>query len=210
MVQGHDPKADYFLLVVEWPVIKRATCHIHELAFYLKSLDRLKLGIFVRLCSWPKFYNCITLFAVVAVIPPHILARARINRHRGESPSQLQTNLQKSISTFEPSGLKCCKLGEKTAKKKLSCHIHDSNRMKNMMHRISNTYSSSRILVAKAEKCGEKYSRPFEKCCNYREGFYRDMHRCRINFSDREDRRKCKILVRQKYPWISENQIDLD
>jgi hypothetical protein len=27
------------------------------------------------------------------------------------------------------------------------------------------------------------------------------MHRCKINFTEREDRRKCRSLVREKYTW---------
>ena len=139
------------------------------------------------------------LISVIAVIPPHILARARLNKHHGSRRTLLRENLHRSIVTFTPTGIKCCKLGEKTAKKKLSCHIHDPSRKRNMIHKIKSTYSSSRIIVGKAEKCGVKYGKPFEKCCSYREDFYRDMHRCKINFTEREDRRKCRSLVREKY-----------
>lgn len=140
------------------------------------------------------------LISVIAVIPPHILARARLNKHHGSRRTLLRENVQlytyKSVLTFIPTVIKCCKLGEKMAKKKLSCHIHDPSRKMNMIHKIKSTY---RIIVKKAEKCGVKYGQPFEKCCNYREDFYRDMHRCKINFTEREDRRKCRSLVRKKY-----------
>lgn len=147
-------------------------------------------------------YLCFLMVAVIAVIPPHILARARLNRHRGSRLTLLRENLHRSVVTFTPTGIKCCKLGEKAAKKKLSCHIHDPSRKRNMIHhKIKSTYSSSRIIIGKAEKCGVKYGKPFETCCSYREDFYRDMHRCKINFTEREDRRQCRSLVREKYTW---------
>ncbi|XP_063446048.1 uncharacterized protein LOC134725812 [Mytilus trossulus] len=143
-------------------------------------------------------YTCILAISVQAVVPRHLLMRARMSRTQSPQTS-IKSRVDRALALFKPSGVGCCKLGEKTAKKKLSCHIHDPSRKKNMIQRINSAYTSSRLLVGKAEKCGDRYGKPFEKCCNYREDFYRDMHRCKINFSDRDDRRKCKTLVRDKY-----------
>lgn len=148
-------------------------------------------------------YTGFLVILVNAVIPPHILARARINRPPDQEQSSLvRTSLDSEIVTFEPTGVKCCRLGEKAAKKKVSCYIHDPNRKKNMVHKVKSVSSSSSILVGKAEKCGVKYGKPFEKCCTYREEFYRNMHQCKINFSNKEDRQKCKTLVKGKFSWF--------
>lgn len=161
----------------------------------LKSADSI---VKMNLLYSGVIYTCILAISVQAVVPRHLLMRARMSRTRNPQTS-IKSRVDRALALFKPSGVGCCKLGEKTAKKKLSCHIHDPSRKKNMIQRINSAYTSSRLLVGKAEKCGVKYGKPFEKCCNYREDFYRDMHRCKINFSDRDDRRKCKTLVRDKY-----------
>ncbi|CAG2192833.1 unnamed protein product [Mytilus edulis] len=101
-------------------------------------------------------YTCILAISVQAVVPRHLLMRARMSRTRSPQTS-IKSRVDRALALFKPSGVGCCKLGEKTAKKKLSCHIHDPSRKKNMIQRINSAYTSSRLLVGKAEKCGERY-----------------------------------------------------
>jgi hypothetical protein len=114
---------------------------------------------------------------------------------------------------FRPSHLRCCKVGEKTARKRLGCDIElhlmaQKKRMRRnkLSSRFSNSASSrwpysykyTKRLSTKIEKCALKYQKSFEKCCYYRKDFYLEITKCKT-YPGRK-RRECREAVRRRYP----------
>jgi hypothetical protein len=52
-------------------------------------------------------------------------------------------------------------------------------------------------LSAKIGKCSAKYPRYLEKCCKYREQFYRNIEKC--NERPKPEKRQCRRSVRRRY-----------
>ena len=112
---------------------------------------------------------------------------------------------------FMPTGLRCCKLGEKVARKQLSCDPHDyhpeavsgpGNTDRKMP--LITADQSIRLLMKKispkVDRCmTSKYSFNFNKCCMYSESRSRKLEACKRHLL-KVDRRRCRKAVRRSFP----------
>ncbi|ESP03897.1 hypothetical protein LOTGIDRAFT_156493 [Lottia gigantea] len=82
----------------------------------------------------------------------------------------------------------CCKLGEKTAKKRLSCHlgVHAINRKLNRtkVKMVFTKFAKKKkrypkALSNKIAKCSKAFPKNFQKCCNYRAEYYVHLAMCK-------------------------------
>lgn len=154
-------------------------------------------------------------FSVNAVIPrffppgymertrPRYISPAYLEKARIVSPFQKKNH-------FKPSASRCCKVGEKTARKRLSCNMDMYTKAKNnrpaflYMERAMRAPQSSRqmtkALLEKISKCSKQYTKHYEKCCRYRAEFFKELKLCKKTYRRRLARRQCKKDVRSKYP----------
>ncbi|KAK6171358.1 hypothetical protein SNE40_019564 [Patella caerulea] len=105
---------------------------------------------------------------------------------------------------WKPTSSSCCKLGEKTAKKRLSCNIGvhavtrrlAKSKVKMMFSKRKKRYPKA--LSAKIAKCSYNYPKYFEKCCNYRAEYYKHLEMCRKR-RPKAVRKQCRRNVRRRY-----------
>ena len=132
-------------------------------------------------------------FTVDSVIPPYV--------DRKYHSARIQTQNKR---TFKPTAKKCCRIGRRAAKKKLSCSADGQRKLnrsyaaKFLNRRLSRTQKKTKQLMSKIEKCSRDYFKSVYKCCTYRESFYEQMKLCKKHKRKR-DVRKCKKLLRKKY-----------
>ena len=106
---------------------------------------------------------------------------------------------------FKATSSRCCKIGEKTAKKRHSCNIGVYAVAQRLNSARRNTVKKqsiagkrfSRALVSKITKCSVRYSKYFEKCCNYRTEYYKLLKQCKL--LKRNQRRQCRKNIRRRY-----------
>lgn len=106
---------------------------------------------------------------------------------------------------FAPNGNRCCKVGEKTAKKRLSCssvgmyaaaRAFNNYAPKSKIH-LRNGRRFPKVLTAKIRKCSKEFSKKFEKCCKMKAEYYRHMKKCRR--LSRSERKRCRDLTKRRY-----------
>jgi hypothetical protein len=109
---------------------------------------------------------------------------------------------------FRPTATRCCKVGEKTARKKLSCSvsIHMVAKRINLVHKEKQTQSGrtrdrkfAKNISLKIAKCSARYGKRLEKCCVYKSAFYKQIRLCKRQ--KRPDRAECRASARRRYPW---------
>ena len=117
----------------------------------------------------------------------------------------------RSKDKFTPSITRCCKLGERIGRKKMTCHVNSYHpeavsgpRNMDRLHPLSASSQAVRKLMksvsSKVLSCStSKYLGNFTKCCEYRERQAREMEACRGHGRKRE-RRQCRKEVRRRYP----------
>ncbi|KAK7112590.1 uncharacterized protein [Littorina saxatilis] len=126
--------------------------------------------------------------------------------------SRNQNGRKKRKKTFRPTTSRCCKIGYKVAKRKLSCDVPllEVVRKVNDMQRAKMKYNRPRKIVQskisaklsrKLGECSKSYPRFFEKCCEYREKYYKNMDKCKKRA--RKERRTCRQTVRKRYKVTS-------
>ncbi|KAK7500878.1 hypothetical protein BaRGS_00007758 [Batillaria attramentaria] len=110
--------------------------------------------------------------------------------------------------TFRPTTSRCCKVGRKVAKRRMSCDVKvlevvrqfsDLRRAKlryNRPRKIKPSKISAR-LSTKIGKCSAAFPKYFEKCCLYREQYYKNMKKCKKR--PKGERRKCRQSIRRRY-----------
>ena len=113
-------------------------------------------------------------FTVDSVIPPYV--------DRKYHSARIQTQNKR---TFKPTAKKCCRIGRRAAKKKLSCSADGQRKLnrsyaaKFLNRRLSRTQKKTKQLMSKIEKCSRDYFKSVYKCCTYRESFYEQMKLCK-------------------------------
>lgn len=103
---------------------------------------------------------------------------------------------------FKPNQKRCCRIGNKVARRKLSCsiHIHIMAKENNISH-IGNPYRRKRRysgkLFPKISRCAAKYTSNFEKCCRNRMEFFKQMKLCKKLKA--AERKRCRKEFSLKY-----------
>ena len=114
---------------------------------------------------------------------------------------------------FRPTSARCCNIGRKVAKRELSCDMRvlEVVVQYNYLQRAKMKYNRPREirppkarpskipakLSPKLRKCLAGYPKYFEKCCKYREQFYRSMDKCKRKKG--AGRRKCRQSIRKRF-----------
>ncbi|XP_076460023.1 uncharacterized protein LOC143293052 [Babylonia areolata] len=112
--------------------------------------------------------------------------------------------------TFRPNPSRCCQIGYKVAKRKLSCDINvlEVVRKYNDLQRAKMKYNRPRKIVrrpskisaklsTKLGKCAITYPQFFEKCCKVKDQYYKRLAKCKKRPS--RERRKCRQYVRRRF-----------
>lgn len=121
-----------------------------------------------------------------------------------DSEEASENSIEGDAEGFEPSAVKCRKIGEKAARKRISC-IADTD----FFETLSNRVHMSRIIPTeddrelwdiahKISKCALSYSKYFEHACRMRTVYLEDRRRCR-RLRTRQDRTRCKGEIQDKY-----------
>ncbi|KAK3091792.1 hypothetical protein FSP39_022652 [Pinctada imbricata] len=150
----------------------------------------------IKAVMWMGFIcTCIIATSVDSVEPDYLIhkrQRAKIGRKK----------------PFNATATKCCKIGYRTARKRMSCGSAQSgqrtlNRSIKAKLRVKGKRVQSekkkRQLQLKIAKCAKGFFKAFYKCCTYKESFYSQMKLCKIKHRRKRDRKKCKRLLRKKY-----------
>lgn len=128
-----------------------------------------------------------------------------------------QQQRQSRKKTFKPTTSRCCKVGRKVAKRRLSCDVKvlevvrqfsDIRRNKlryNRPRKIKPSRISAR-LSAKIAKCAAFSPKYFEKCCLYREQYYKNMKKCKSRPAG--ERKKCRQSIRKRYTDSEESKTE--
>ncbi|XP_033738298.1 uncharacterized protein LOC117325899 [Pecten maximus] len=148
-----------------------------------------------KVVFWIGFLStCMVTSTVDSVIPDYMLERAKfVPRPRRR--------------IFRATSKKCCKIGVRTAKKKLSCTVDLAVRNNNfVITRLKTTGSNSELkrygqnLAKKINSCGSAgFGKVFEKCCKYREDFRKSLQMCKVKHRKRVDKRKCRRDVKRRH-----------
>lgn len=152
----------------------------------------------LRVSARPFYLSIIFLFPVSA-LDPHYIDRAKIL-----DTSASDNSSEAATEGFEASAKKCRKVGEKAAKKRVSCVAETD-----FYETLSNRVHMSRIipseddrelwdLAYKISKCAVRYSKYFEHACRLRTVYLDDRRRCR-RLRTRQDRTRCKGQIQDKY-----------
>ncbi|XP_060572375.1 uncharacterized protein LOC132730467 [Ruditapes philippinarum] len=152
----------------------------------------------VRACIWIACVASIFFINAVYAVDPHYLEKAKIlNKQEADLASE-------SNEKFEASARSCKRVGERAAKKRVSC-IADTD----FFESLSNRVHMSRIvpnvndkelwdLAFKISKCSIMYSKYFEKACTLRTVYLNDRRRCN-RLRSRQLRAECKGEIQRKY-----------
>ncbi|XP_045214519.2 uncharacterized protein LOC123564774 [Mercenaria mercenaria] len=153
----------------------------------------------VRAGIWITWLASIVFINTVNAVDPHYLEKAKIlSQEEVDSASE-------ETGRFEASARRCRKVGEKAAKKRVSC-IADTD----FFETLSNRVHMSRIvptandrelwdLAYKISKCSLSYSKYFEHACKIKTIYLNDRRRCR-RLRSRQARAECKGEIQKKYP----------
>lgn len=145
---------------------------------------------------------CYVRQAVDAVVP-YYYHKAKIEP---ASPQKEEERVQEE--SFDPTHTGCCKIGEKAARKRLSCTADTQflARKMNHIHKVKVDFTekqdgldnNANTLFYKISKCAVSYSKYFIKCCNYKADFYKERRTCRT-METRLERQKCREDIKRKY-----------
>ncbi|CAL1534221.1 unnamed protein product, partial [Lymnaea stagnalis] len=94
-----------------------------------------------------------------------------------------------STSRFQPTGKRCCDIGQRVAKKKMACDIallaviRKFQRQKYSVQLSNRTLNSNQTvhkskLSEKISKCSAAFPREFVKCCRGQEEFFKQRKKC--------------------------------
>lgn len=143
---------------------------------------------------WITFSGIIHL---AIAVDPHYLERAQIlNREEVRSDTE-------DSDRFEASARRCRVIGEKAARKRISC-IADTDFLENLSNRVHmsrilpNADEELWDLAYKISKCSLSYSKYFEHACKVKSMYLNDRRRCR-RLSSRQARTECKGEIQRKY-----------
>ncbi|ELU16804.1 hypothetical protein CAPTEDRAFT_205273 [Capitella teleta] len=110
--------------------------------------------------------------------------------YHGEDVTEAQPTRVELPTSFKPSTSRCCKIGEKVARKKKSCYIIYGPDFDAKLSRSQD----------KATLCTTSlYLHNFQKCCHYRLQYVIQMDGCK-SYSQGSARKKCRRSVREMYP----------
>ncbi|KAL8574563.1 hypothetical protein ACOMHN_047280 [Nucella lapillus] len=182
-----------------------------EIADSRSGLDSMRRVLWLALLS-----TCLMGLAVESVVIRSWRAKAKLRHLPGEAANDndpsasggRQVAPKSKRKGFRPTHSRCCKIGEKVAKRKLSCNVQvlEVVRQYNDMQRAKLKYNRPRKFVNskisaklsnKLRKCSAVFPKYFEKCCKYREQFFNSMSKCAQQSG--KERRKCKQSVRKRY-----------
>ncbi|XP_021358439.1 uncharacterized protein LOC110453689 isoform X2 [Mizuhopecten yessoensis] len=148
-----------------------------------------------KVVFWIGFLStCMVTSTVDSVIPDYMLERAKFNPRPRRK-------------IFRATSKKCCKIGVRTAKKKLSCTVDLAVRNNNfVITRLKTTGSNAELkrygqnLAKKINSCRTAgFGKVFEKCCKYREDFRKSLQMCKVTHRKRTDKRKCRRDVKRRH-----------
>ncbi|KAL8610301.1 hypothetical protein ACOMHN_062033 [Nucella lapillus] len=128
--------------------------------------------------------------------------------HDSKNPHHKTHRHKTRRKTFRPTPTRCCKIGYKVAKRKLSCDIRvlEVVRKYNDLQRAKMKYNRPRKirpskisakLSTKLGKCAASYPQFFQKCCKYRDQYYTRLTKCKQKPS--RERRRCRQHVRRQF-----------
>ncbi|XP_059165878.1 uncharacterized protein LOC131948319 [Physella acuta] len=111
--------------------------------------------------------------------------------------------------SFQPSEERCCQIGLRVAKKKMSCDItmlallRKYERDNESANRPVKLKKRGRLdkLSDKISRCSAKFPKHFNKCCTKKQDFIKHMKAC--GFKPPQQRWKCKQMIRKKYSSTS-------
>ncbi|CAH1795421.1 unnamed protein product [Owenia fusiformis] len=126
----------------------------------------------------------------------------RLTSFRVPAKEDTDTKRRFKLRRFRPSKQKCCKIGERVGKKRLSCdvNLHESYHTKFDDPKYSSlleiTYS--KVLANKIAMCSKDYAKNFNKCCRYRAHYVKEMDECKKLRGYKK--KACRKTVRHRYP----------
>ena len=131
-------------------------------------------------------------------VDPHYLEKAKIlNRDEVDSASQ-------DNGKFEASARKCRKVGDRAAKKRVSC-IADTDFFETLSNRVHMSKIVPNLddkdlwdLSYKISKCSISYAKYFEHACKIKTVYFNDRRRCN-RLRSRQLRTVCKGEIQRKY-----------
>ncbi|XP_048758026.1 uncharacterized protein LOC125668219 [Ostrea edulis] len=108
------------------------------------------------------------------------------------------------VHRFRPTADRCCRVGQRAARKMMSCSIRNSQRLFNSVHtaRSSNggiILRNTDSFFSKVTVCATNFSTSFEKCCVNKENFLKEIRICRRRYRERDFRAKCIKIAKSKY-----------
>lgn len=145
-----------------------------------------------------NFNSCFLISFLVNAVDPHYLEKAKIL-----TKEEVYSESEES-GRFTPSARRCRKIGERAAKKRISCvadtDFYDTLSNRVHMSRImpSENDRELRDLAYRISKCSLSYSKYFEHACKIKTVYFNDRRRCR-RLRSHQDRALCKGEIRRKY-----------
>lgn len=141
------------------------------------------VDIYIRQMSW----RSLPLLSAQSVIPPYL-------------EQQLQRE-QPVVHRFRPTADRCCRVGQRTARKMMSCSLYSSQRILNSVNTAGGEVQSGNLdtFISKITQCAVSFSMSFEKCCVNKENFLKEIRMCRRRYTERSFRAKCIKIAKAKY-----------
>ncbi|KAL4239330.1 hypothetical protein ACF0H5_000147 [Mactra antiquata] len=142
------------------------------------------------------------VLSTVMALDPYYMERAKI-LSREEIKSE--SSDEETYSGFTASARRCKRIGEKAAKKRVSC-VADTDFYDTLVNRVHMSPSlaiDDRELwdiAYKISKCSLSYSKYFEHACKMSTIYLSDRRRCR-RLRTRQARTECKGEIQRKYHW---------
>lgn len=132
----------------------------------------------------------------VTAIDPHYLPKAKVLSREEVALASGESG------RFTASARRCRKIGEKAAKKRISC-IADTDFVETLSNRVhmSKIVADDRELwelAYKISKCSLSYSKYFAHACKLKSIYLNDRRRCR-RLRTRQARTECKGDIQKKY-----------
>lgn len=103
---------------------------------------------------------------------------------------------QPVVHTFRPTAARCCRVGQRTARRMMSCSTYSGQRLLNSVHSVR---GDSDAFTSKVTECTANFATSFEKCCVNKENFLKEIRMCRRRYTDRVFRAKCIKIAKAKY-----------
>ncbi|KAH3873031.1 uncharacterized protein LOC127868924 [Dreissena polymorpha] len=136
--------------------------------------------------------------SVVLALDPNYMERARVVVDSDE------TDADAFEEAFEPSARHCRRIGERAARKQISCvaDVHFYENLSNRVHMSPIDPSENNRdlwdLAMKISACSERFGRYYEHACNIKAVYLNDRRRCRW-LPSRQERTRCKGRIMDTY-----------